>query len=361
MSPRTPRIAALLAVGVLALTAGCAGGSTDDARPLVGVAMPTTVQTRWVADGENLAEQFESLGFDVEMQYADDDVQRQVEQIEAMVDAGADALVIGAVDASALTSVLSSARGAGVKVVSYDRLIVDGADVDYYASFDNRRVGALQATDLLQGIGVLDANGERTDDAGPFAVELFAGSPDDNNAHVFYDGAMSVLTPYLEDGTLVVPSGQTQFEQVATAGWKAELAGERMGTLLAPYRSGTRLTGVLAPNDGVAQAVIGATRDLGYVPVVPGQDAEIPAVKSVAAGEQHSTVYKDTRQLAEVTVQMVQSLLDGREPEVNDLTSYDNGAGPVPSYLLAPQLVTKDNYRALLIDSGYYTAEEVGA
>ncbi|CAM5789413.1 substrate-binding domain-containing protein [Cellulomonas persica] len=360
MSPGTHRTAVLLVVGVLSLTTGCAAGSADDDKPFVGIAMPTTVQTRWVADGENLAEQFGSLGFDVEMQYADDDAALQAEQIEQMVAGGADALVVGAVDAGSLTSVLADAHAAGVRVVSYDRLIVDGAAVDYYASFDNRRVGALQASSLLQGIGVLDEVGERTADRGPFAIELFAGSPDDNNAHVFFDGAMSVLTPYLADGVLVVPSGQTTFDQVATPGWAADVAGERMASLVAPYRSGTRLAGVLAPNDGVAQAVVAATGDLGYVPVVTGQDAEIPAVKSVAAGEQYSTVYKDTRQLAEVTVQMVESLLTGSDPEINDTTSYDNGAGVVPAFLLAPQLVTQDNYRAVLVDSGYYTAEEIG-
>ncbi|GEA85969.1 MAG: sugar ABC transporter substrate-binding protein [Cellulomonas sp.] len=360
MSPRTTRTAALLVVGVLTLTAGCAGGPALDEKPSVGIAMPTTKQLRWVADGDNLSEQFGSLGFDVSMQYADDDADAQVQQIEEMVDQGVDALVIGAVDASALTAVLSSAREAGVSVVSYDRLIVGGADVDYYASFDNRRVGTMQANSLLEGVGVLDATGEPTGAKGPFAIELFAGSPDDNNAHVFFEGAMAVLAPYLESGVLVVPSGQTTFEKVATPGWSPETAAARMATLLGPYRAGTRLAGVLSPNDGIAQAVLPATADLGYLPVVTGQDAEIPAVQSVARGEQHSTVYKDTRQLAEVTVQMVRSLLTGAEPEVNDTSSYDNGAGVVPTFLLSPQLVTKDNYRAVLVDSGYYTAEEIG-
>lgn len=354
---RTP---ALALVGVLALAAGCAGPQAQDETPLVGIAMPTTVQTRWVADGDNLSAQFKSLGFDVDMRYADDDPQVQVDQIQAMLDAGADALVVGAIDSKPLGPVLAKAHDAGVKVVSYDRLIRDTGDVDFYASFDNRRVGVLQATSLLQGIGVLDANGERTKAKGPFAIEVFAGSPDDNNATVFYDGAMSVLQPYLDEGVLVVPSGQVKREDVATQGWKAEVAGERMTSLLGRYQGGTRLAAVLAPNDGIAQAVLAATADLGYTPVVPGQDAEVPAVKSVAAGVQFSTVYKDTRQLAEVTVEMVQDLLGDSEPEVNDTTSYDNGVTVVPSYLLPPQLVTQDNYRAVLIDSGYYSEKEIG-
>lgn len=363
MTARTTRAAALLAVGVITLTAGCGtGGETGehDDTPLVGIAMPTTVQTRWVADGDNLSQQFGSLGFDVEIEYADDDAAAQAEQIGRMLADGADALVVGAVDGTALKAVLAQAGDAGVPVVSYDRLIRDSGDVDFYASFDNRRVGVLQATSLLQGIGVLDEQGAPTGEKGPLAVELFAGSPDDNNATVFYDGAMSVLAPYLESGVLVVPSGQVEREDVAIAGWKAEVAGERMTSLLAPYAKGTRLTGVLAPNDGIAQAVLAATADLDYTPVVPGQDAEVPAVRSIADGAQYSTVYKDTRQLAEVTVQMVQALLAGTEPEVNDTTSYDNGVGVVPAYLLPPQLVTQDNYQAVLVDSGYYSAKEIG-
>lgn len=358
---RARAVVTFLAAGALALTAGC--GTTQDAAddtPLVGVAMPTVEQTRWVADGDNLSAQFRSLGYDVDMQYAEDDAAVQVEQIRAMVDAGADALVIGSVDGTALKGVLAEAHGAGIAVISYDRLIRDSADVDYYASFDNWQVGVLQGTALLRGLGVLDESGAETGRKGPFHIEVFAGSPDDNNATVFYDGAMSVLRPYLDSGVLEVASGQVEREDVAIDGWDNATAEQRMTSLLGAYGGGTKLDGVLAPNDGIAQAVIAATGTLDDVPVVPGQDAEIPAVKSIAAGEQYATVYKDTRQLAEVTVQIVEALLAGGTPEVNDTTTYDNGAKVVPSYLLAPQSVTKDNYTKVLVDSGYYTAQEIG-
>ncbi len=355
---------ALLALS--ATVAGCAASGTSERR-LVGVAMPTTSQERWIADGDNVSAQLDALGYDVDLEYAENDVPTQIAQIESMIDAGADALIIGSIDGVALKDVLAEAADQGIVLISYDRLIRESPDIDYYASFDNQRVGVQQGTVLLQGLGVLDAAGRPTGATGPFAVELFAGSPDDNNATVFYTGAMSVLQPYLDSGVLVVPSGQTDFATIATQAWDAKTATARMQTLLPAYTgTGLRLDGVLAPNDGIAIAAIDAVKTIGYgtdeqpFPVVTGQDAELASVKSIKAGEQYSTIYKDTRQLAEVAVSMVRTLLNGAEPETNDTTSYDNGAKVVPSYLLAPQVVTIDNLQSVLVDGGYYTAEDLG-
>ncbi|MDM7830569.1 substrate-binding domain-containing protein [Cellulomonas edaphi] len=348
-----------LVLGMTAVLGGCSWGESSDEAPLVGLAMPTTEQSRWVADGDNLEAQFTSLGYQVDKKYAENDVAGQVAQVQAMIDEGADALVIGSVDGKALAGVLAQAHAAGIPVISYDRLIRDSKDVDFYASFDNARVGVMQGNALLRGLGILDATGAPTGKKGPFNIEVFAGSPDDNNATVFYDGAMSVLKPYLDSKVLVVPSGQVAREDVAIASWDPKTGGKRMDSLLGAYKN-RHLDGILAPNDGLAQAAIASAKSLGYVPVVTGQDSEIPAVKSVADGEQYMTVYKDTRQLAEVTVAMVSALLKGTQPEVNDTATYDNGVKVVPSYLLAPQEVNKDNYRRLLVDGGYYTAEEVG-
>ncbi|WP_448631340.1 multiple monosaccharide ABC transporter substrate-binding protein [Cellulomonas soli] len=361
---RLRRGAAALVLGLAATAAvaGCSGSaaaSTD--APVVGVAMPTTTSARWIADGENLQRQLDALGYTVELEYAEDDVPTQVEQPQAMIDNGADALIVGAIDGTALKDVLAQAADKDIPIVSYDRLIRESPDVDYYASFDNWRVGVLQANSLLQGLGVLDAAGERTAATGPFAIELFAGSSDDNNATVFYNGAMSVLTPLIDSGVLVVPSGQTDFATIATQGWSGDVAAERMATLLPAYQgTGLHLDGVLSPYDGISRSIIETVSALGgTLPVVSGQDAELDSVKSIVAGEQYSTVYKDTRQLAEVAVSMVRALLDGTEPEVNDTTTYDNGQKVVPSYLLAPQLVTVENYQAVLIDSGYYEAADL--
>ncbi|MGN8244991.1 multiple monosaccharide ABC transporter substrate-binding protein [Cellulomonas soli] len=362
---RMRRRAAALVLGLTATAglAGCSGASGDAAgdAPLVGVAMPTTTSARWIADGENLQRQLDALGYTVELEYAEDDVPTQVAQLQAMVDGGADALIVGAIDGTALKDVLAQAAEKDIPIVSYDRLIRDSPDVDYYASFDNWRVGVLQANSLLQGLGVLDASGQRTAASGPFAVELFAGSSDDNNATVFYNGAMSVLTPLIDSGVLVVPSGQTDFATIATQGWSGDVAAERMATLLPAYQgTGLHLDGVLSPYDGISRSILETVSTLGGpLPVVSGQDAELDSVKSIVAGEQYATVYKDTRQLAEVAVSMVRALLDGTEPEVNDTATYDNGQKVVPSYLLAPQLVTVENYEAVLIESGYYEAADL--
>ncbi|UCN14143.1 sugar-binding protein [Cellulomonas iranensis] len=358
---RAFRAAALAAVPLLVMTAcGSVTGGSDD-RPLVGIAMPTTTSDRWIDDADNLEAQLVSLGYDVRLEFAENDPAAQVEQLEAMLAAGADALVVGSVDGTALTGVLADAGDADVPVIAYDRLIRDSGDVAYYASFDNARVGVLQGTSLLQGLGVLDAAGEPTGATGPYLVELFAGSPDDNNATFFWDGAMQVLQPYLDSGVLVVGSGQTTFAEAATQAWDAKVAADRMPTLLAAYADGRRLDGVLSPYDGISRAVLDATRTAQATqPVVTGQDAEVDSARLVAGGEQFSTVYKDTRQLAEVTVGMVRALLAGEQPEVNDTATYDNGVRVVPSYLLTPQLVTQDNVERVLVDGGYYTAQEIG-
>ena len=371
-------VAAVLAVVAVGALAGCgsaaqasqdAGGAgaaseTGD-RPLVGVAMPTTTSERWIGDGENVEAQLQALGYDVALEYAENDVPTQVAQLETMIADGADALVIGSIDGVALKGVLAEAAAADIPVIAYDRLINESPDVDYYATFDNARVGLQQATQLLQGLGVVDAAGEPTGKTGPFNVELFAGSPDDNNATVFYQGAMQVLQPYLDSGVLVVPSGETDFETIAIDAWDPKNASARMATLLPAYAD-RRLDGVLSPYDGISIAIIDAAKGAGYgsaalpLPVVTGQDAELASAKSIGAGEQYGTVYKDTRQLAEVAVSMVRALLDGAEPETNDLTSYDNGVKVVPSYLLTPMVVDGQNYRQVLVDGGYYTAEELG-
>lgn len=365
----------IAAAGVMSLAlAGCAGdrtggstggdaGGDDAAGGIVGVAMPTQQSERWIADGANVQEQLEALGYDVDLQFANDDIPTQVAQIENMITSGAEALIIASIDGTTLTDVLQQAADAGIPVIAYDRLINGSENVDYYTTFDNFQVGVQQATSLLIGMGVFDENGERTDAAGPLNVELFAGSPDDNNAGFFFDGAMSVIQPLIDDGTLVVPSGQTDFEQVAILRWLPETAQERMENILTIIGD-TQIDGVLSPYDGLSIGIISALTSGGYstdaLPVITGQDAEVGSVQSIIAGEQYSTIFKDTRLLAEQAVAMVDALLSGGEPEVNDTETYDNGVKVVPSYLLESTIVTIDNYEEVLIGSGYYTAEDLG-
>ena len=325
----------------------------------VGIAMPTKSSARWIADGDNMVKVFQELGYETDLQYAEDVVENQVSQLENMITTGADALVIAAIDGEALGQVLTKANEAGIPVVAYDRLIRGSEFVSYYATFDNFKVGVQQATTLVKGLK-LDA-GEK----GPFNIELFAGSPDDNNAYFFFDGAMSVLQPYIDSGVLVVKSGQTEFDQVATLRWDGATAQARMDNILTSnYSKDVTVDAVLSPYDGISIGIISALKSAGYFgsgkrPLVSGQDAEAPSVKSIIANEQYSTIFKDTRELAKKAASMVDAVLKGTEPEVNDTKTYDNGVKVVPSYLLEPVAVDITNYQAALIDSGYYTEADL--
>jgi putative multiple sugar transport system substrate-binding protein len=354
--------AALLAMVVALATSGCgrstesAGG--DTAKGTIGIAMPTKSSERWVADGQNMVDQFKALGYTTDLQYGDDVVQNQVSQIENMITKGVKLLVIAPIDASSLTTTLQHAADMKIPVVSYDRLIRGTPNVDYYATFDNFKVGVLQANYVADKLGLPQAKG-------PMNIELFAGSPDDNNATFFFNGAMSVLQPYIDKGVLVVRSGQTSFDQAATLRWDGGLAQSRMDNLLSQAYTTARIDAVLSPYDGISRGVISALKSAGYgnatkpLPVVTGQDAELASVKSIVAGEQTQTVFKDTRELAKAAVQEANAVLTGGKPEVNDTKSYDNGVKVVPSYLLQPVSVDKSNYEAVLINSGYYKQSDV--
>jgi putative multiple sugar transport system substrate-binding protein len=321
--------------------------------------MPTQSSARWISDGNSMVEQFEAAGYDTVLQYAEDDIPNQLAQIENMISQGVDALVIAAIDSTTLSSALENAAAAGIPVIAYDRLIRDTEHVDYYATFDNFQVGVLQANSLVQCLN------ERFPDAKPWNVELFGGSPDDNNAFFFYDGAMSVLQPMIDAGDIVVGSGQTGMDVVGTLRWDGAVAQSRMDNLLSANYGDAQVHGVLSPYDGLSIGILSSLKGVGYgsgdlpMPCVTGQDAEVPSVKSMIAGEQHSTVFKDTRELARVTVGMVDSLLQGGEPEINDTETYDNGVKVVPSYLLVPVPVDVSNYEETLVGSGYYTADQL--
>jgi putative multiple sugar transport system substrate-binding protein len=345
--------------------AGSGGGSGDEDLA-IGVSMPTQTSERWIADGNAVKEGLEKEGYEVQLQYAGDDIPTQSQQIDQMITQGVDALVIAAVDGTALSSQLQAAADADIPVISYDRLIRDSPNVDFYVSFDNEEVGRQQATSLLTGLGVLKEDGSPGDATGPFNVELFAGSLDDNNAHFFWSGAMEVLEPKIADGTLVVPSGQTKIEQAATLRWQQETAQKRMEDLLtSAYKGNEVVNGVLSPYDGLSRGIITALQNAGYggankpLPVVTGQDAEIASVKLIKDGVQYSTIFKDTRKLADQAIVSTKAFLEGEEPEANDTETYDNGVKVVPSYLLDMEIVTADNIESALVETGYWTADEV--
>ena len=289
-----------------------------------------------------------------------------------MITNGADILVIAAIDGTALSAQLQSAADQGIKVISYDRLLLNTENVDFYVSFDNYQVGVAIGTSLLNGLGLVDEEGAALDDApsGPFNIELFGGSPDDNNAVLLYNGAMDTIQPYIDNGTIVVKSGQTDFDTIATLRWSQETAQKRMEDLItSTYGGGSeQLDAVLSPFDGISRGIITALQNAGYgdtiadgLPVVTGQDAEVASVSLINTGVQFSTIFKDTRTLAAQAVTVVKDYAAGNEPEPNDTETYDNGVKVVPSYLLPVITIVQDNIESELIDSGYYTQEEVDA
>lgn len=345
------------------------GGGETEAGGLIGVAMPTQTSERWIADGDAVKAGLEEAGYEVDLQFANDDIPTQQQQIDQMILKGAKALIIAAIDGTAITGQLAAAAEAGIPVISYDRLIRDSENVDFYVTFDNFVVGVQQATSLLVGLGILNEDGSEGDATGPFNIELFAGSLDDNNAFFFFDGAMSVLQPLIDDGTLVVKSQQLDIEQVATLRWQQETAQKRMEDLLtSTYSDGSKVQGVLSPYDGLSRGILTALGNAGYgptiadgMPIVTGQDAEIASVKLIADDVQFASIFKDTRKLAAQAVIVAQAYLSGEEPEANDTETYDNGVKVVPSYLLESDIVYTDNIQSLLVDSGYWTAEEVAS
>jgi len=325
---------------------------------LVGISMPTKTSTRWISDGESMVAVFESMGYDTDLQFADDDIPNQLAQIENMITKGANVLVIAAIDGSTLTDALAKAKEAGVLVIAYDRLLVNSENVDYYATFDNFGVGVIMGSQIEEGLDLKNAEG-------PFNIELFGGSPDDTNAFYFYDGAMSVLQPYIDSGKLVVQSGQMGMDKVSTLRWDGIVAQARMENLISAHYTDQRVDAVLSPYDGLSIGIISALKSVGYgtadqpMPVITGQDAEVASVKAMIAGEQTYTVFKDTRELAKQTAAMVDAALKGQEVPINDTETYDNGVKVVPSYLLTPFSVDITNYEKYLVESGYYTADQL--
>ena len=342
----------------LAITLLAGGTAHAQDKALIGIAMPTKSSSRWIADGQNMVKVFQERGYKTDLQYAEDEIPNQLAQIENMITKGVKVLVIAAIDGTTLSNALQKAADKGIKVVAYDRLIRGTRHVDYYTTFDNFQVGVLQATSIVDKLGLKQGKG-------PFNIELFGGSPDDNNAYFFYDGAMSVLKPWLDSGKLVVRSKQMGINKVGTLRWDGSAAQGRMDNLMSAYYGRDKLHAVLSPYDGISIGILSSLKGVGYCtqqqpcPVVSGQDAEVPSIKSILRGEQTSTVFKDTRELAKATVDLVDAVLAGKPPQVNDTKTYNNGVKVVPSILLKPVAVDASNWKPVLVDSGYYKQSQI--
>jgi putative multiple sugar transport system substrate-binding protein len=347
--PRMKKILALVLALVMCI--GCASAFADK----VGVSMPTKDLQRWVQDGENMEKELKDAGFDVELQYASNDVPTQLNQVETMIDNGCNVIVISAIEGSSLGTALAKAKEKGVKVIAYDRLLMDSDAVDYYATFDNYMVGTVQGTYVKEQLDLDNAEG-------PFYMEITAGDPGDNNARYFYQGAIDVVKPYIDAGKIIVRSGQTEFDQVATPTWKTDVAQKRADDILTGYyANGEKLDVWLCSNDSTALGVTNALDNYtgeGW-PIITGQDCDIANTKNMIAGKQSMSVFKDTRTLAAQVVKMIKQILAGEEVEVNDTTTYNNNVITVPSFLCAPVFADANNYKELLIDSGYYTEDQL--
>lgn len=342
--------------------AGEGGGGNSECN--VGIAMPTRSLERWINDGEQLQQKLTGAGCTVDLQYADNKTDQQISQIQNQISGGAKILVIAAIDGSTLGPVLEEAKSQNATVIAYDRLINGSENVDYYATFDNYKVGTLQGQFIEEQLGLKDA-------AGPFTLEPFAGSPDDNNAKFFFAGAWDVLQPYIESGKLVVPSGKAPADDDAWAsigiqGWASDKAQAEMDNRLSSfYGDGKKVDVVLSPNDSLAIGIEASLKSAGYVagadyPIITGQDADKANVKAILEGTQSMTVWKDTRALGDRVFTMIQEITDGKDVEVNDTETYDNGEKVVPSYLLTPEVVVKDDVQSTLVDSGFLKASDVG-
>ena len=348
MKKRLVVLTAMLAVAAMGTMANAEGEK-------IGVAMPTQDLQRWNQDGSNMKSELEAKGYEVDLQYAGNDSATQASQIENMIANGDQLLVVASIDGDSLGTVLAQAKEANIPVIAYDRLIMNTDAISYYATFDNYLVGKTQGEFLVDALDLENADG-------PFNLEIVTGDPGDNNVNFFYGGAMDVLQPYLDEGKLVVPSGQIAKEEVATANWATDAAQSRFENILSSnYADGTNLDAVLASNDSTALGVENAlaANYTGEYPIITGQDCDIANVANIVAGKQAMSVFKDTRALASQVVEMVDAILTGEEVPVNDTETYDNGTGIIPSYLCEPVAVTQDNYKEMLIDSGYYTEDQI--
>ena len=348
MKKRLVVLTAMLAVAAMGTMANAEGEK-------IGVAMPTQDLQRWNQDGSNMKAELEAKGYEVDLQYAGNDSATQASQIENMIANGDQLLVVASIDGDSLGTVLAQAKEANIPVIYYDRLIMNTDAISYYATFDNYLVGKTQGEFLVDALDLENADG-------PFNLEIVTGDPGDNNVNFFYGGAMDVLQPYIDEGKLVVPSGQIAKEEVATANWATDAAQSRFENILSSnYADGTNLDAVLASNDSTALGVENAlaANYTGEYPIITGQDCDIANVANIVAGKQAMSVFKDTRALASQVVEIVDAIISGEEVPVNDTETYDNGTGIIPSYLCEPVAVTQDNYKEMLIDSGYYTEDQI--
>lgn len=342
---------------IILCTAGCGNTEKNNYNgKVIGVSMPNQTSQRWIQDGDNIKTGLEEKGYSVDLKYAEDNIPTQIDHINSMIENGAKCLVIASIDSTKLVDVLAKAKKKNIPVIAYDRLLMDTDAVSYYATFDNKGVGVLMGRYVEDKLNLKSGTGS-------YNIEFFAGSPDDNNANIVNRGVFEVLQPYIDSGQLKVPSGQTDFDLICTMRWSGTIAGERLSEILKTHYKDKKLDAVVVQADIMTYGIQDALEAAGYktMPIITGQDAEIEAIKNIIAGKQSMTIFKDTRILADKCVNMVEAVLEGREPEINDSTSYDNHVYIVPSYLCTPKIIDSENWKKELFDNGYYAEDALNS
>lgn len=358
------RLFALTLVMMMVLSFACVG-SAEELRgegKTIGICLTSQALARTVLDSIYLTEDLEAMGYSVDIVYSEQDAAVQATQFETFVSRGVDGIIISPSDGTALSNAVEVAAENDVPVMVYDALIMNSEYVKYYATDDLYAVGATQGGYIVEALGLADGNG-------PFNLEIFSGSMTDNNATYFFDGAMDQLNPYIENGQLVVRSGQVDRNSTGTEKWSATVAQTRADALLSTYYSdGEHLDAVLTQNDDLATGVIAACKSAGYgtesnpLPITTGQDCNVSAIISIINGEQTSTVFKNIKELAEAASIGIDNLVHGEEPNWDPemVGIYNNNVVDVETYQVRPLLLTKDNWYELIVESGFYTADDLG-
>ena len=321
-----------------ATLSGC-GSTAQEKSKNIAVCFPNTTSS-WQRNGDSLQKLLEEEGFTVNVQFSAT-IEEQQQQVKDVIGKNPDCIVIGAIDSAAFVEVLENAKKKNIPVIGFDRIISNTDAISYYASFDNGAIGDGMGEYIAAALNLKNGGG-------PFNIEFFAGGPSDNNAHIFFENTMKILEPYLRSGQLVCRSGQTTFEQVAVADWNSANARPRIQELMNRYYTDAPLQVILSPNDDIAGVILDEIGKAGKpYPIISGLDGDPAAFERIKNGQQTFTIAKDPDVLTAKCVRMIKAVVEGTQPDINDVTNYNNGVKVVPSYLCTPMIIDKTNVNSM--------------
>ncbi len=322
----------ILAAAISGCSESTLGGSGSKN---IAVCFPNTTES-WQRNGDTLTKLLQEEGFNVDVQFSDT-IEKQQQQVKDAIAKKPGCIVIAAIDSAAFVDVLEDAKKNNVPVIAFERMLLNSDAVSYYASFDGAAVGEAMG-EYFESVLNLKSG------AGPYNIEFFAGSTTDSGAGIYFSNAMKILEPYLRSGQLVCRSGQTNFEQVAVAEWNSANARPRIRDIFNKYYSDATLNVVLSPNDDIAGVLLEEFKAAGKpFPLISGLDGDPAAFDRIRAGQQTFTVAKDPEVLTSKCVRMIKAVVEGTQPDINDVTNYNNGVKVIPAYLCTPQIVDRTN------------------